>query len=248
MWCQLRARRRDEPSPAEGTASRCCSPAGVSVLRYEPSVLDCRKAAPGHVGAADSPLCPRGPDILVLFRFEKRNVIFPFGSSSRNGKRGTHSHPLPPSNSMVSSVCSPLKGPGTVLCLNAARPCPCAPRSWAHEIKPSFFFFFFSSMHLQPPASVIYAHPHACMFMPLTRRHGRRGLPIPAGPCPNPEATVAAMSSPVAQSSCGQKRSQPTDQEGTIWPPSGPAPPPGDGGPARTVTTPALPCCRCQLG
>lgn len=48
MWCQLRARGRDEPSPAEVTASRCCSPAWDSVLRYEPSLLDCREAAPGH--------------------------------------------------------------------------------------------------------------------------------------------------------------------------------------------------------
>lgn len=160
MWCQLRARRRDEPSPAEGTASRCCSPARVSVLRYEPSVLDCRKAAPGHVGAADSPLCPRGPDILVLFRFEKRNVIFPFGSSSRNGKKGTHSHPptawcqvfVPPSRDLAR-------------CCASMQPAHVPAPHGAGLMKSSqaFFFFFFprciSNLRL---VSFMHIRMHAC--------------------------------------------------------------------------------------
>lgn len=122
-------------------------------------------------GAADSPPCPQGPDILVLFRFEKRNVIFPFGSSSRNGKRGTHSHPptawcqvfVPPSRDPARCCASAPEG-GTALGVGEMQPARVPVPRGAGLMKSSqafFFSFFFLLMHLQPPASVIYAHPHA---------------------------------------------------------------------------------------
>lgn len=148
----------------------------------------------GMFGAADSPPCPQGPDILVLFRFEKRNVIFPFGSSSRNGKRGTHSHLptawsqvfVPPSRDPARCCASAPEG-GAALGVGEMQPARVPAPRGAGLMKSSqafFFSFFFLLMHLQPPASVIYAHPHACMFMPLTRRQGRRGLPHPCWPLP----------------------------------------------------------------